>query len=162
MTVVTATVPPRPTPPTAPPGAHPGATSPRPGDMRAALPPLSPGYGMIPTMPFSTGALIGRDADLHHLADAIGLPTGPDGATSRAGGVVVVSGDAGIGKSRLLGQLASDAADAGWFTAVGHCVGLAGGNIAYLPFVELLGAVDARHPEVVEHVLATHPGLARG
>jgi DNA-binding CsgD family transcriptional regulator len=124
---------------------------------------------MIPSMPFSTGSLIGRDADLHHLFDAVGLhagapgtaPAAAPGGRTRTGGVVVVSGDAGIGKSRLLGQLASDAADAGWFTAVGHCVGLAGGNLAYLPFVELLGAIDARHPEVVEAVLATHPGLAR-
>jgi len=160
VTVVAATISHHPGHPTLPPGADLGATSPRPGDMRAALPPLSPGYGMIPTMPFSTGALIGRDADLHHLADAVGLPVDASSTPTRTG-VVVVSGDAGIGKSRLLGQLAADAADAGWFTAVGHCVGLAGGNIAYLPFVELLGAIDARHPEVVEHVLATHPGVAR-
>ena len=132
--------------------------------MSTASPPLSPElsllmsvpYAMISRMPISTGALIGRDADLSRLADVIGLrtPTGAD-----AGGVVVLSGDAGIGKSRLVGQLLADADVAGWFTAIGHCVGQAGSSLAYLPFVELVGAIDAAHPQVVERVLDTHPSL---
>lgn len=118
--------------------------------------PLSAEYAMMPRMPLSTGPIIGRDADLSRLADAIGLrPT----VGAQPGGVVVLSGDAGIGKSRIVGQLVSDATDAGWFTAVGHCVGLAGSSLAYLPFVELVGTIDAGHPEVVERVLDTHPSL---
>ncbi|MER7072855.1 AAA family ATPase [Terrabacter sp. NPDC000476] len=108
-------------------------------------------------MPLRTGPLVGRETDLGRLADVIGLhPT----EGSRPGGVVVLSGDAGIGKSRLAGQLLADAAAAGWFTAVGHCVGQAGSALAYLPFVELVGTVDTSHPEVVERVLDTHPSLA--
>ena len=117
---------------------------------------LSAEYARIPRMPLSTGPLIGRDSDLSHLADAIGLRPTPGG---QPGGVVVLSGDAGIGKSRLVGQLVTEARDSGWFTAVGHCVGQAGSSLAYLPFVELAGAVDAGHPEVVERVLVTHPSL---
>lgn len=117
---------------------------------------LSAPYARIPRMPISTGPLIGRDSDLSHLADAIGLRPTPG---AEPGGVVVLSGDAGIGKSRLVGQLVSEAKDADWFTAVGHCVGQAGSSLAYLPFVELAGAVDAGHPAVVEHVLETHPSL---
>ena len=124
--------------------------------MPPTVPPLSAEYAMISRMPLSTGPLIGRDTDLAHLADAIGLRPTPG---AQPGGVVVLSGDAGIGKSRLVGQLVSDAKDADWFTAVGHCVGQAGSSLAYLPFVELVGAVDAGHPEVVERVLDTHPSL---
>ena len=72
---------------------------------------------MMPRMPLRTGPLIGRDTDLSRLADAIGLrPI----AGAQRGGVVVLSGDAGIGKSRIVAQLVTDATRAGWFTAVGH------------------------------------------
>ncbi len=111
---------------------------------------------MMPRMPLRTGPLIGRDTDLSRLADAIGLrPV----AGAQRGGVVVLSGDAGIGKSRIVAQLVADATGAGWFTAVGHCVGQAGSSLAYLPFVELVGAIDAGRPDVVERVLVTHPIL---
>src|SRR5690349_7435855 len=107
---------------------------------------LSAEYARIPRMPLSTGPLIGRDTDLSHLADAIGLRPTPG---AQPDGVVVLSGYAGIGKSRLVGQLVTEARDAGWFTAVGHCVGQAGRSHAYLPFVELVVARYAGHPEVV-------------
>ncbi|EWT02482.1 LuxR family transcriptional regulator [Intrasporangium oryzae NRRL B-24470] len=103
-------------------------------------------------MPLRSGALIGRGDDLARLSDATGLD-------ERRGGVVVLSGDAGIGKTRLLSQLETDAADRGWLTAMGHCVGQAGSALAYLPFVELLGNLDSARPETVERVLATHPSL---
>ena len=101
---------------------------------------------MIPRMPLSTGPLIGRDSYLSHLADAIGLRPTPG---ARPGGVVVLSGDAGIGKSRIVGQLVSDATAADWFTAVGHCVGQAG-TASLPPGMRVIGTIDAGHPDVVE------------
>lgn len=109
-------------------------------------------------MPFTTGAMVGRDSDLARLAGAVGLIDSPDGSR---GGVAVLSGDAGIGKSRLLLQLTSDADQAGWLTVTGHCVGQAGSALAYLPFVELIGLLDSMAPDVVTQVLGSHPSLAR-
>jgi DNA-binding CsgD family transcriptional regulator len=105
-------------------------------------------------MPLRPGPLVGRDTDVKRLSDAAGLSTtGP--------GSVVLSGDAGIGKSRLVGQLADDAAARGWRTLVGHCVGQAGSTLAYLPFVELLGTVESEAPDVLEDVLVLHPALGQ-
>ena len=114
--------------------------------------PLSVAPRIIPYMPLSTGPLVGRDADLARLRTAIGLDAG-------SGGLVVVSGDAGIGKSRLVAQAVASAASRGWLTATGHGVGQAGSAIAYLPFFELLGTLDAAAPEIVDEVLSTHPSL---
>ena len=113
--------------------------------------PVSAGSPIIAGMP--QRRLVGRDADLTRLAAAIDLP-------GHGGGVAVLSGDAGIGKSRILGQLVEDAAAADWRTAVGHCVGQAGSALPYLPFIELLATLAAEAPEVVAAVRDIHPGLA--
>jgi DNA-binding CsgD family transcriptional regulator len=105
-------------------------------------------------MPLRPGPLVGRDTDVARLSDAAGVSrTGP--------GSVVLSGDAGIGKSRLVARLSDDAAALGWRTLVGHCVGQAGSTLAYLPFVELLGTVETEAPEVLEEVLSLHPALTQ-
>ncbi|MDC5696205.1 AAA family ATPase [Intrasporangium calvum] len=109
-------------------------------------------------MPFSSGVMVGRESDLARLAEAVGLVDSLDGTR---GGVAIVSGDAGIGKSRLLLQLTTDAGQAGWLTVTGHCVGQAGSALAYLPFVELIGLLDTLTPDVVTQVLGSHPSLAR-
>lgn len=102
-----------------------------------------------------TRPLIGRHAELDRLRGAVGL----DPAVVEPCRVAVVSGDAGIGKSRLVAELAGQARDAGWSVVAGHCVGQAGSAIAYLPFTELLGALAEARPEVVAAVLAAHPDL---
>jgi len=51
--------------------------------------------------------LVGRDSELERLR-RVGCVTDPD-----LGGGVLVSGDAGIGKSRLVAELAATAEDAG-------------------------------------------------
>ena len=97
--------------------------------------------------------LVGRDADLARIAEIIDLDD-PRGVG------VVVSGDAGIGKSSLLARISADAEGANWNVAWGHCVGQSGSGVAYLPFTELLGRIDLLAPEAVEQVVATRPALA--
>ena len=122
--------------------------------MSTQAPPLSEGSRILGRMPLRTGALLGRDADVERLTAAIGLE-------QLDGGSVVLSGDAGIGKSRLIARLVDDAAGRGWRTAVGHCVGLAGSTLAYLPFLELMTTLEADAPEVVARVAAVHPALGQ-
>ncbi|MEZ5088850.1 MAG: ATP-binding protein [Micropruina sp.] len=50
----------------------------------------------------ATRALVGRTAELERAVTALGL-------TEDAGGVLVLSGDAGIGKTRLLREVAGHA-----------------------------------------------------
>ncbi|WP_147062838.1 helix-turn-helix transcriptional regulator [Knoellia locipacati] len=97
--------------------------------------------------------LVGRDADLVRFAEILGLDA-PHGVG------VVVSGDAGIGKSSLLARVSADAETAGWGVAWGHCVGQSGSGVAYLPFTELVGRLELLEPEAVEQVVATRPALA--
>lgn len=100
------------------------------------------------------GPLIGRTEELDRLRDAVGL----DG---RRGGIAILRGDAGIGKSWLLAALAEQCTTDGWTLAVGHCVGQAWSTTAYLPFTELLGELGQVLPDVVSQVRRSHPALGQ-
>lgn len=99
-------------------------------------------------------SMVGRSQEHDHVVDALGLAEG-------AGGVVVLSGDAGIGKTRLLREVAGVAAGAGRLVVVGHCVAEAGADLPYLPFTELITELHAAAPDVIDQVAATHPALAQ-
>ena len=108
-------------------------------------------------MPPSSAPLVGRDADLARLAAAVGLGAGP----TPTGGRVVVAGDAGIGKSRLVAALGELAGAAGWPVVVGHCVGQAGSALAYLPFVEVIARLESQDPQLLATALRRYPALRR-
>ena len=97
--------------------------------------------------------LVGRDTELERLRRAGGV-TDPD-----LGGGVLVSGDAGIGKSRLVAELAATAEDAGRLVVAGHCVGAGGAALAWLPFVEVVGQI-ARSTGALEETIRRHDALA--
>ena len=105
------------------------------------------------------GPLVGRAAELARLTRLVGLPdTGRAGhGDGGATGAVLLAGDAGIGKTRLLGELRRRALDAGWRVAVGHCVGLGDGAPPYLPFAEVLARLQADDPDLA----VAHPPLRR-
>ena len=75
--------------------------------------------------------LVGRDADLTELDRAFGE------AGSGRPSIVVLTGEAGIGKSRLVAELAARVRAEGAWAVIGGCLDL-GDGIPYLPFVEAL------------------------
>ena len=77
----------------------------------------------------------------------------PDGG-ARA---VLLGGDAGMGKTRLLLELTDRAAAAGWRVLVGHCLDLADQLLPYLPFSEMVGRFADEAPDLVEADAALDP-----
>ena len=105
-----------------------------------------------------TTDLIGRDAELEELTSQLGIRASGGDPTVRA---MLVAGDAGVGKTRLLMSLRDAAIEADWHVVAGHCLDLADSSLPYLPFSEILGRVMADQPDVATRVLDQHPTLAR-
>ena len=84
----------------------------------------------------STPAFVGRTAELAALVDAFG-----DAAQGR-GAVALVSGEAGVGKSRLVGEAAAHARRRDARVLVGQCLDLEEGGLPYAPIVDVLRTLD--------------------
>ena len=106
-------------------------------------------------MPRATAPLVGRTDELTSLTKAL------DAARSGTASVVVVGGDAGVGKTRLLTELIASASADGVLCLIGHCVDLGDTPPPYLPFTEAFTRLSAERPELGEHSIATFPALAR-
>ncbi|MGW1613644.1 helix-turn-helix transcriptional regulator [Streptomyces sp. NPDC002285] len=100
-----------------------------------------------------TTPLIGRDGELARLFTA--LERARDGE-ARA---VLIAGDAGVGKTRVLDEAAGRAARDGMVVLTGHCVDLGDVGLPYLPFTEVLGVLAG--DERFADVLAAHPVVGR-
>lgn len=112
---------------------------------------------MIEGMPLAprTRVLVGRSQELARLRRGCGL----DGSTAAAG--VLLSGDAGIGKSRLVAEIAAEAADSSRLVLAGHCIGASGATaLPWLPFVELVAELETRAPDAFRETFESHPTLA--
>ena len=94
--------------------------------------------------------LVGRRQELSALTAAldragVGKPTG-----------ILLSGDAGVGKTRLINETVERAVAAGFTVLVGRCLDAAE-SLPYLPFTEIVGTLAVTHPELVtEHVALRH------
>ncbi|MBF4161285.1 helix-turn-helix transcriptional regulator [Nocardioides acrostichi] len=110
--------------------------------------------------------LVGRDAELAQLCGLVGVGSGDD---PRADGeveagrasAVLLSGDAGVGKTRLLTALRDRALEQGWQVVAGHCLDVGDSALPYLPFTEVLGRLLEHRAGVVEAVAGDHPALLR-
>jgi DNA-binding CsgD family transcriptional regulator len=80
---------------------------------------------------------VGRQAELAVLSAALTGVIGGDAAT------IVVGGEAGVGKSRLVHELVGQAKDAGARVLIGSCVELDGGGIPLAPVVDMVRALAA-------------------
>lgn len=101
-----------------------------------------------------TTPLIGRGPELARLRDVLGIGGEPRSA------VVVLGGDAGVGKTRVLRELATIARDAGWRVLVGHCIDFGDSALPYLPFTELFGGLGEQEDLALPSI-RHQPALAR-
>jgi DNA-binding CsgD family transcriptional regulator len=125
--------------------------------------PLSEGSDMMGCMSVTTAPLVGRDAELEDLVRQLGI-VASDQARAGAGAsraAVLLGGDAGVGKTRLLTALRDRAVDLGWQVIAGHCLDFADSALPYLPFSEILGRLQASSPDFLASVAAHHPALHR-
>jgi ATP/maltotriose-dependent transcriptional regulator MalT len=98
----------------------------------------------------SSPVVIGRDQERNVLEDVLARA-----ATGGGAGVVLVGGEAGIGKTRLLDDAASTAADEGFLVLRGGCVSLGSDEgLPFAPIAEALrGVVNAVPPDVLAPML---------
>jgi DNA-binding CsgD family transcriptional regulator len=100
--------------------------------------------------------LVGRDGELRRLLGLL------DDAAAGQPAHVLVSGDAGVGKTRLVGELALRAADRGFMVLSGRCAEL-GDSIPYLPLADALrdGTTGPAAAGPLLDALASRPVLGR-
>jgi DNA-binding NarL/FixJ family response regulator len=96
------------------------------------------------------GTLVGRDAELARLRGLL-----QDAAAGRAV-TGLVSGDAGIGKSRLVAEAMLIAGRDGFTVLCGQCAEI-GDSVPYLPFADALRAT----PPHIEKAIKARPVLSR-
>ena len=99
--------------------------------------------------------LVGRDELLSELASFSAVDD-PEGS-----GSVLIGGDAGVGKTRLLLALRDRAVAAGRLVVVGHSLDFGDSALPYLPFSEILGRLQDELPTVVDTVAQTYPAITR-
>jgi DNA-binding CsgD family transcriptional regulator len=109
--------------------------------------------GLVPIDNLAT-PLVGRVDELRTLSELVGVGELPQGA-------VLLGGDAGAGKSRLVGELSARVAGDGWQVLVGHCLDFGEGSPPYLPFSEALGRLAADNPDAEQTLLQASPEIAR-
>ena len=106
---------------------------------------------------YTSRAFIGRAEELRRLAATL------DRAEQELPQLVLLAGDAGVGKTRLLLEFADRAGQRGWRVLVGGCVELGDIGLAYLPVMDALRGLvdDPEEADLVAEVAVTTPGLGR-
>ncbi|HEX3201219.1 MAG TPA: AAA family ATPase, partial [Actinomycetes bacterium] len=105
------------------------------------------------TATLTSPTFVGRTEELARLAAAA------DQAAAGTPTAVLVGGEAGVGKTRLVGELVASARQAGATVLVGGCVELGGEGVPFAPLIEALRPFlrDLDEPELAQLV----PGRTR-
>jgi predicted ATPase len=106
-------------------------------------------------MPETSGPIVGRRVELAATAALVAEAAGG------SAGAVLLAGDAGVGKTRLLAETISTARAHGMLTMVGHCIDFGDAGLPYLPISEAFGGLVREEPELVQWLVEDFPPLAR-
>ena len=112
--------------------------------------------GDVPPATDTRGPLVGRAVELDRLVGLVGV-----GEEEPAASAVLVSGDAGVGKTRILAELRDRAEAEGWRVLVGHCLDFGESALPYLPFSEAFGRLATDSPTVARALVEAAPVIAR-
>ncbi len=85
-----------------------------------------------------SGAFVGRLGELERLEEGVRQ------AAAGRGGTILLAGDAGMGKTRLVSELGVRARAAGAQPLLGRCIDLVGAEVPYLPVAEAVRPLLAR------------------
>ena len=93
-----------------------------------------PGCGTVQGMsqPMQSPVFVGRREEIASLTAL--LERAADGEP----GFAIVAGEAGVGKTRLVTELAGQAADSGFTVLAGHCVELGAEGLPLAPLIDAL------------------------
>lgn len=126
----------------------------------------------LPADPPRTPALSDPAATMDHVAASVDLPfvgraeqlelfrTALSRARAGEPSAILLSGDAGVGKTRLLTRMAELARTEGALVVVSHCVDLGDIGLPYLPFTDALGQLRGRS-DGVDAAIGGRPALGR-
>src|SRR5579875_1764086 len=100
------------------------------------------------------GRLVGSASELARLLAQL------DSVATGEAAVALVSGDAGVGKTRLITELAARARERGFTVLAGRCAEL-GDSVPYLPLADALRSVVGEASATVAELVADRPVLGR-
>ena len=107
-------------------------------------------YEWTPVPRVSSPAFVGRVHEIARLRVAL------EQARSGTAAGVVVAGEAGVGKTRLVGELHRQARELGVLTLAGGCLDVGEGVVPFAPMVEALRPLTSLlEPEELERVLGS-------
>ncbi|QWF77512.1 helix-turn-helix transcriptional regulator [Amycolatopsis sp. CA-230715] len=99
--------------------------------------------------------LVARAEEMRRLSAAF------EGAELGEANAVLLSGDAGVGKTRLLTELGARAGTAGALVLTGRSLDVREGGLPYLPFAEALAPLATSEDPVVAEAVRARPALDR-